>query len=516
MTEVLIVGAGPTGLVAAIQLRRFGVACRVIDRAAGPATTSRALGCHARTVEVLEDLGLGETFLRAALAVGGARYFRGEREIARMEWEPPDAPHPWVYLLPQAEFEGLLRERLAALGVEVEWGRELQDISQETDRAVARMADGTDVAARWLVGCDGGHSRVRAAAGVAFVGSAYPEVFHLGDLELDVRDAAGSARAWMSGERGLLMIALDERGLWRVFAEVEAGAPDERAPPPTVESFQRMLDERAAGPGKIRVLGSRWLSAFRLQRRQAERYRAGRVFLAGDAAHVFPPFGGQGMNTGIQDAYNLGWKLALVVRGRARPELLDTYHDERHPIAAQLIREVDGRTRFATWHFPLAGAVRDLLLRVLLRSRALRRKVSLRSSELALHYRRSTWLSEQLGKSRGPQAGDRAPDGPWAGGRLFSARDGTRFTLLLFSETGRPPPGLDPALVQVLAVTPASDPGGVLRRRYAAERGALVLVRPDGYVGFRGDPSAEPALMDYLARVFAPRPAGGIVAAAGG
>jgi 4,5-epoxidase len=235
---------------------------------------------------------------------------------------------------------------------------------------------------------------------------------------------------------------------------------------------------------------------FRLQRRQAERYRAGRVFVAGDAAHAFPPFGGQGLNTGIGDAYNLGWKLAAVLGGWGAPDLLDTYHAERHPLAQAIIRQVDRSTRMFSWRRRLGQAWRELLLRVLLRSRAFRRATSRRSSGLAQHYRDTTWLSEQVGKTRGPRAGDRAPDAPLAGRSLHALRDGTRFTLLLFDGTGPAPDlGRLGERVQVLPVGPGEHE---LRRLYAAGAGELILVRPDGYIGLRGD---RPALARYLARI---------------
>lgn len=499
MTEVLVVGAGPTGLVMAILLLRFGVACRVLDQADGPATTSRALGCHARTLEVLADVGVLDEFLQRSRALRGATYYRGEQAVARMRWEPQEGPHPFPQVLAQAELEALLRARLAALGGTIEWGCALVDLHQETGCVVARLAGGAEVRADWIVGCDGTHSRVREAAGIDFVGASYPEVYYLGDLRLDLR--GDESRVWLGGERLLAAMPLDDGGLWRVFADVTPATPGERLPPPTVEVFQRLLEERALGPGKVRVSGATWLSVFRLQRRQAGRYRVGRVFVAGDAAHSFPPFGGQGMNTGIGDAYNLAWKLAAVVRGWGSPDLLDTYHAERHPLCQEIIRNVDRSARMVAWRHPLAGTIRELLVRTLLRVPAFRRANSRRSSGLAHHYRRRTWLSDQVGKHRGPQAGDRAPDGPLAAGRLFAARDGARFTLLLFQETDESfAPGEFGARVQVLVIARADRE---LRRIYGAERGGLVLVRPDGHIGFRGGARDVPALRRYLARIFA-------------
>jgi len=493
--EVMVVGAGPTGLVAAIQLRRFGVEVEVVDRAAAPATTSRALGCHARTMEVLEDVGVVADVLQVARPLRGASYFRGDRQIARMLWEPPDAPFPYPYMIPQRELEEILRRRLRGLGVEVRWGCELTGAKEEDGGVTASTSEGSERRAGWLLGCDGAHSRVREIAGIRFSGEAYPEVYHLGDLQLDLRAGLDDSRAWVGGERPIMAMPLDGAGLWRVLADVTP-AEGGRVPPPTEESFQRLLDERAFGRGAVKVLASRWLSTFRLQRRHAESYRAGRLFLAGDAAHVFAPFGGQGMNTGIQDAYALAWRLAAVVRGWGRPALLDTYHAERHAIGSQVIAHVERSRRVMTWRHPLAGPLRDAMLAVLMRSRGFRRRACLRGSELALSYRGLSWLSEQTGPCAGPQAGDRAPDGLMSGARLYTLRDGTRFLLLVFSGPGGPPRlEVDPRRVQVLAVGEAED---ALRRRYGAGRGALVLVRPDGYIGFRGGLAEGAALRRYL------------------
>lgn len=495
--EVLVAGAGPTGLVAAIQLRRFGVEVEVLDRATAPATTSRALGCHARTMEVLEDIGVVEEVLRFARPLRGASYYRGARRIARMRWEPPDAPFPYPYMIPQCELEEILRRRLRDLGVEVRWGREVTAAKEEGEGVTVSASEGIERRTGWLLGCDGAHSRVREAAGIRFSGEAYPEVYYLGDLQLDLRTGLDDSRVWVGGVRPIMAMPLDGAGLWRIFADVTP-AGSGRVPPPTEESFQRLLDERAFGPGAVKVLGSRWLSTFRLQRRHAESYRVGRIFLAGDAAHVFAPFGGQGMNTGIQDAYGLAWRLAAVVRGWGRPALLDTYHAERHAIGAQVIAQVERSRRMMTWRHPLAGPLRDAMLVVLMRSRGFRRRACLRGSELALSYRGLSWLSEQAVRCAGPQAGDRAPDGLLSGARLYSLRDGTRFMLLVFSGPGGPPAlEVDPRRVRVLAVGGTED---ALRRRYGAVDGALVLVRPDGYIGFRGGLADGAALRRYLER----------------
>jgi hypothetical protein len=336
---------------------------------------------------------------------------------------------------------------------------------------------------------------------------------------------------------------MTESGRFRIVAEHRG----ESAPggEPTVEEFQRLID--AHGPKGARVSDPVWMSRFRISQRQAAEYRRGDVFLLGDAAHIHSPAGGQGMNTGIQDACNLAWKLALVASGRGRPELLDSYQAERHPLGEMLLSATGRFTQVMMWRNPVAEAVRDRVLSLLASFDAVQDRVRGALAELAVNYRSSPIVHEDksrglggmlagwLHADAGPRAGDRSPDGPAvraAGGapvRLFDLMQGTRHTLLLFcgvrlgqddmrrrAEVIQTATQAYPGLIDAVVVVPGSaapsaeaagapvllDPDGALHRAYAAEEETLLLVRPDGHVGYRSRPADAAKLRDYLGRIF--------------
>jgi 4,5-epoxidase len=507
-SQVLIVGAGPTGLVAGIALRCAGVDVRLVDKAPAPATTSRALGCQARSMEVLEALGVVDEVLAVSRPLRGSVSLDGARETSRLTWVPPDSPYPYTYVFAQSGLEEILRRRLAGLGTEIEWGCDVRALAQSEGGVTADTAAGRSLRAEWVIGCDGAHSAVRQAAAIPFEGRATGDVYYLADLFLDFPPGTDDLpRVWMHRAGPLMTMPLPtDPVLWRIFVDVTALERSGRLPPPSKELAQSLLDERGYGPGEVKVRGSVWESVYRVQVRQAAAYRRGRVFLAGDAAHVFPPFGGQGMNTGIQDADNLAWKLAAVISGAAAEPLLDTYHVERHHIGRQVVAEVEQRRRFFALRNPIGRALRDRLYRLLLRSKAVQRYLSLQQSQLAQSYRGLTWLSRQVRRAPGPRAGDRAPDGPYRGTRLFKRFSPVRFTLLVVTPTAGDTGTRDLPQGQLNTITidPAVDPGGTLTRKYGAQRGALILVRPDGYIGFRGARDDWDALRGYLARLKGP------------
>jgi 2-polyprenyl-6-methoxyphenol hydroxylase-like FAD-dependent oxidoreductase len=495
----LVVGAGPTGLIAALTLAVNGVQCRVIDRRASPAAASRALGCQPRTMEILAALGVVDPILHGSARLAGSALMRGTTELATIAWIPPDAPYPYTYLFPQPVLEEVLRQRLLELGVAVEWNAEFVGLK---DPNVATLADGRRIAAAWIVGCDGAHSRVREAAGIAFEGRSTGEVHFLADVMFRPENRVPNPAIWLAPDGPLMLMRLPgDTATWRIFIDV-TGEGDQ-LPEPTRESLQELLDRRALGPGRATIDTVHWMSTYRTSLRLAHSYRRDRVLLAGDATHVFPPYGGQGMNTGIQDAFNLSWKLARVIQGKASSALLDTYQAERRPVAAETIRQVDQRRRLFAVRNPLGRALRDLALSVFMRSERVLRAGSYATSQLGISYRARSWLCVDHGRVPGPQAGDRAPDGPLGSGRLFERLRPTRFTLLVFAgvdDVPAIPPGLptDTAVVNVDRVT---DPGQALTKRYNAERGALVLIRPDGHIGFRGGSGSSAALQSFFRKL---------------
>ncbi|WSJ01541.1 FAD-dependent monooxygenase [Nocardia sp. NBC_01329] len=490
--SVLVVGAGPTGLVTALVLAANGVSCRVLERHPQPTGGSRALGLQARSMEMLAELGLAEEIERVAYRLGGASIMRGDAELSRLTWVPPRSRYPYTYVLPQPGLEDILRTRLHAVGVEIEYGAEVRTVVQDGDRVGVQIADGRDLEARWLVGADGARSNVRESLGISFAGGATGETYYLGDIVLESAMSFRDSAMWLGPAGPLMLMRLPGAGgLWRVFVDMSDRARCEELPEPSLVELQELLDER--GASGMRITQVQWTSIFRTRVCLADEYRRGSAFLAGDAAHIFPPFGGQGMNLGIQDAVNLAWRLAQVESG-ASVDLLDEYETERRPVAASTIRDVESRRRMYALRNPLARSLRDSVLRLGARIPGAARQASLQNSQLAIGYRGgSRWPL-----SRRPAIGDRAPDAALAEGTVHDRLGVDHFTLLHF----RPGHRVDASNESVdtigsteqMAVVPIdheTDPAGEACDRYTMRKGGFVLIRPDGHVAYRGGEAAE-------------------------
>jgi 3-(3-hydroxy-phenyl)propionate hydroxylase len=496
MTDVLVIGGGPTGLLTACELLRRGVPVRVVDRAPAPAPHSKALLLWPRTLDVLTDLGVGGEVVRRSIRIDSFRYTSEGRELVDIRFPAELAARA----LPQASTEDVLRDRLAALGGRVEQGVRLLaldgvDRSGDPARtrgttAILEHADGRveRADAAWVVGCDGAGSAVRAQLGVAFTGSTYADHFVIADARIDGGAAVDQAHYLLSARGALVVMPLPD-GLHRVFASLP------QAPPGGVDLplVQRLLDER--GPGGLRLRDPEWTSGFRVHRRQAERFSVGRVFLVGDAAHVHSPTGGQGLNTGLQDAHNLAWKLAAVVHGDAPAALLDSYSAERRPVAAAVVRATDAQTR--AWMLrsaPLVG-VRDAALRLAHRSGLIERGYLPVLAGRRLRYApgaSAALLAPPAGEDRGPlRVG--APVPPEVLVRLA-------------------PPAATPAVWTVLHPgTPVLRVPGVpevavpaLRALRGCAATAFVVVRPDGIVAARGRAADADAARAWLTRLTTP------------
>ncbi|MEU3479616.1 rifampin monooxygenase [Streptomyces sp. NPDC033754] len=332
MIDVIVVGSGPTGLMLAGELRLHGVRVLVLDKEAEPTRQSRAQGLHVRSIEVMEQRGLLERFLSLGRQITAGGFFAG---LGKAWPQDMDTAHSYVLAIPQEVTERLLAEHATEVGAEIRRGCEVVGLSQDDLGVSVALADGAELRARFVVGCDGGRSAVRKLLGVGFPGEPSRVETLLGEMELTTPQdelAAVMAEVRKTQQRFGTMPLGD--GVYRVVVPAE-GVAEDRTATPTLEEFRHQL--RAIAGTDFGAHSPRWLSRFGDATRQAERYRVDRVFLAGDAAHIHPPTGGQGLNLGIQDAFNLGWKLAAEVNGWAPKGLLDSYHAERHPVGAAVL-----------------------------------------------------------------------------------------------------------------------------------------------------------------------------------
>ncbi|MET9963413.1 FAD-dependent monooxygenase [Streptomyces sp. NPDC006326] len=369
-TTVAVVGAGPTGLALAVTLAEAGVDFVLLDRQAEGANTSRAAVVHARTLEVLDELdpshGLSAELIGRGIPISRFRVRDGARLLGTVSFDGLRTAHPYALMVPQYETEAVLLERLRALGGEVHRPHEVTGLTQDPDGVTLTTATGETLRAAYAVGADGMHSVVREAAGIGFTGSSYEETFVLADVAMDW--APGPREVSLTfGGAGLAVVAPLPGGRYRIVATArQAPARPDRA------DVQRLLDERA--PGQATVTALVWSSRFRIHHRIADRYRRGRLLLAGDAAHVHSPAGGQGMNTGIQDAYALGRALA---GGN-----LDAYESARRPVARRVVALTDRLTRLSTTRNPVLRGLRNTLFPVLVRVPALQSRLATELAEL--------------------------------------------------------------------------------------------------------------------------------------
>ncbi|MGK3941151.1 rifampin monooxygenase [Streptomyces caeruleatus] len=470
MIDVVIAGGGPTGLILAAELRLHGVRVVVLEKEREPVPYIRALGLHARSVEVLDQRGLLERFLAHGKKSRAGTFFAG---VTRGWPERIDTAHAYTLAIPQTVTDRLLAEHAAEAGAEIRRGSELVGLSQDEDGVSVELADGTRLRSRHLVGCDGGRSTVRKLLGVGFPGEPATREALLGEMEITADPETVTAVTAEVRERekwfGLGPVG---NGVYRVV--VPAGeVREDRTVAPTLDDFRRRL--RAVAGTDFGVHAPRWLSRFGDASRQADRYRVGRVLLAGDAAHVHAPVGGQGLNLGIQDAFNLGWKLAAEVAGRAPEGLLDSYHAERHPVAAAVLDVVRAQS-LLTSPEPGPRSVCGLLAE-LAQFEDVNRLLIEKITGIGIRYDFGAG-HELLGR--------RLRDLTLGRGRLYELMHGGRG--LLLDRTGR------------LSVAGWSDRVDHVVDTAEELDVPAVLLRPDGHVAWAGDDQHE--LLPHLPRWF--------------
>ena len=491
---VLIAGGGPSGLTLAIELRRAGLQVRVIDKASHAALHSQALVVQARTLEQLQRYGIAEQAVAAGRPLRHGKVYSDGKEIASLDLEEIPSRYPFALFLPQSKTEEILREHLRTLGVTVEQETELISFSEEAELICQlRHGDGTAevLRPRWLVGCDGAHSLVRDLAGISFEGASVELSFFLGDLELEGPDNPTDSIAVHLHDGNVVFLGRLTDKLTRVIVALHA---EQEAQPDrvlTIPDFQASMDEAGI---QTQVKGAEWMTPFYVNDRQANLYRKGSIFLAGDASHIHSPVGGQGMNTGMQDAANLAWKLAAVARG-AEGRLLDSYQEERAMVGEALLRFTERGLKLATASNSFVEAVRDFVLSRLSTVTPVQKAILGFVSETAITYRESSIVYDYGGDGT-LRAGDRMPDlvvseVDMNAGRARAStllRGWTQashiaiFVNATDEEASQAAAELPSVEVVALRSSDLDDEGQAL----LGHESKILLLRPDGHIGFRG------------------------------
>ena len=499
-TAVLIAGAGPTGLVLALWLTAQGCSVRIIDPAPEAGTTSRALAVQARTLELYRQLDLDRAVLQQGHATTAVNLWVSGRRAARLGLGAIGegmTPYPQLHIFPQDAHERLLIERLRAAGVEVERGLRLASLKQSASSVTAELtADDGSVAiceARFLVGCDGGHSRVRQAIGGAFAGGTYDHIFYVADVEAAGPVANGELHIALDEADFLAVFPLDEGPRVRLVGTLRADAGDDLKGLNFESVSRRAIEDMRLQPKMVN-----WFSAYRVHHRVSDRFAAGRVFLAGDAAHIHSPVGGQGMNTGIGDAINLAWKLAAVAAGRADLSLLDTYESERIAFARRLVATTDRAFSLVTAPGPLARFVRVRLapavLAVASRLAFVRRFMFRTVSQTGIAYSASALSQGVAGKVR---AGDRLPWVKAGGVDNFLPLPSPAWQGHVYG-AARPDVA---AWFARKHLTLREFAWSSAHARAGLTRDALYLLRPDTYVGLADPAPSVEAIERYLENI---------------
>ncbi len=497
---VLVVGAGPTGMTAAIELKRAGLDVRVIDKADHLALYSQALVIQARTLEQLRRYGIAAETISRGRKLTDAKMYSDGKQIVHFNLEQLPSRYPFALFLPQSETERILNHQMESLCVHAERRVELVGLTQSDGSAHAtlRHPDGANeqVRARWVIGCDGAHSVVRTMIGTPFEGAGIDLAFFLGDCEIDGPDVPGEELAiYLHQGNVVFMGRLSDKWV-RLIVALHAQEKQDDPADLTIERFQQAIDQVGV---RIKIRATQWMTPFRVSDRQARDYRIGNVFLAGDASHIHSPVGGQGMNTGMQDVANLAWKLAAVARG-ADPKLLDSYGEEREEVGKALLKFTERGLRMATTANPVIEGIRDALAPLLTSLKSIQKAALGFISETAINYRSSS-IVRDLGGDGALRAGDRMPD-------LNLVNNGSVTLLSHWTSAQHRIVMLNREVAKVEPITTTLPNAEIVAIRSADlddagknELGSepkLVVLRPDGYIGFRGPLNRSQEFAEYV------------------
>lgn len=535
--DVLVIGAGPVGLTLASELARYGISCRIVDKDAGTKTISKALILHVRTQEVFDAMGAIAAEKAVSVPLRQIAFRAYGKHLGHLQADKIDSPHPHPIILGQDRTEHVLEQHLQNFGGHVDWQVEIIGFEQDEHRVTAtlRHADGMEevVRAKYLVGCDGARSIVRKKLGLSFEGGRYEnEQFIQTDAKIRWTLPKGASYLFLTSEGYMMVIEMPD-DLVRVFISLPDPDPTNETPP-TLEEVQDALNK--LGNVEAQLYDSVWLARYRTSHRRCDRFREGRIFVAGDAGHIHVPLGGQGMNTGIQDAFNLAWKLAYVLHSQAHPDLLNSYNAERIPVAEALLAGTDKGYRTILHPTQLVQQAVRLVGPFIVSLQPVQKRILNTLEEIEINYKDSSPIAEDCGGSSGPAAGERAPSAAIvrladkSTLQLFDILRGTQWTLLLFGGqkvtneayqkltelgklvTDRYSQVVKPHLLVADLTSPRNlnwdgsilmDSEQYVHERYGANSACLYLIRPDWYIGFRGHISDSDKLIAYLGRIFA-------------
>jgi 2-polyprenyl-6-methoxyphenol hydroxylase-like FAD-dependent oxidoreductase len=561
-SDMLVIGAGPAGLTAAAEAIRHGLSVRVIDQNESRSMYSKALVVHSRSLEIFQDMGLVANVINSGQKFRALNIYAANKSLARivfqeLDWR--DALFPFWLSIPQSETERCLEDHLHELGGSVERDTELIDLKQFPDHVHVTLKHQGDsiesVDVPWVVGCDGARSLTRKLLGLELNGKAEDDVFILGDVRIDWDLPEDEGSNILSPDGIVLIVPMPEMHRYRIICHMPGFSVTDQ-PEITLELLQSLMDRRTTF--KMKLSDLTWSSVFSSKHFVASQHRQGRVFIAGDAAHIHSPVGGQGLNSGIQDAYNLVWKLALTQHGQALPALLDSYAVERHTTAQNLISTVGTATKIVTLRDPLTQTLRNWLAGILLDTKMIRNRMGRGVAMLDIEYKDSPAIAQDLlpesmanhvlgrfkqifkynghGFSQGPSAGMRAPnvlmpaDGAAPSASLFDLYRGTHYTLMIFSGvTGSPAPDTlleigaaiqtqykTPIQPYIVTVEPPSigqdnrhmivDTDKSIHEAYSAWQPCLYLIRPDKYIAYRSQTIDQNLLTQYLDHILIRNP----------
>jgi 2-polyprenyl-6-methoxyphenol hydroxylase-like FAD-dependent oxidoreductase len=484
--QVLIVGAGPTGLMAAAQLLRWGIRPRIIEANAGPNLQTRALGVQARSMEIYRQMGLEAEVFARGLPTEYAAMYTERGELGRIPMQDIGAglsPYPYMFILPQDQNERVLGDDLKRHGLAVDWNTSLKGLENTASGVTVTLEtpDGMETATfRYVIGADGARSAVRKALGIEFAGSTDEEhKFFVADLRAEGELTPGALCLYMSHKYHVLaLFPMPGEQRFRLIGML----PDDLVQRQDLSFADLQPKLREMVGQRLQFNDASWFSTYSVHHRVAVQFKKGNGFLVGDAAHVHSPVGGQGMNTGLQDAYNLAWKLALVLRGQANEQLLETYHDERYPNAMSLINSTDRAFSVLVSSHPFARFMIDWvvprLAPIALKNKRLQKRFFMSFSQTGLNYRHRKLSREHLhGQIK---AGDRFP---WFSDNdqdVFQKMTGTRFTLFALGDWSTHKPQLETLRSSLLEVVCIPNQGAYQKTGLTD---GLYLVRPDGYIG---------------------------------